>query len=76
MATVEKTVDDLLELVNGEMAVYHTCNEAMATGIVRIDEHGRWDVLLSGSGVPLDVARPTVMALVQRLNYRYRLKAE
>jgi hypothetical protein len=76
MAKEEKSVDELLELVNSEMAVYHTCNDAMATEIVRIDEHGQWDVLLRGSGAPLDLARPTVTALVQRLNYRYRLKAE
>jgi hypothetical protein len=76
MAKEEKSVDELLELVNGEMAVYPTCNDAMATGIVPVDEDGQWDVLLRGSGAPLDVAGPTVMALVQRLNYRYRLKAE
>jgi hypothetical protein len=73
MPKIAKSASELLDFVNAEMARCDTCASVKATDAFAINDDGAFDVSLRASGVPAEVARPTVLAIVTKLNELYRL---
>jgi len=79
MDRTEVTKQELVEIINGELKKHETCEECRVNGIMSLTEADpegcNWrEPIVTCSGTPGEICRPTAVRVISKLRAEYNLK--